>query len=106
MGGDEFAIVVEDLPAFGALATARSLAERIIADVTRPIQVTDRPSTVGVSIGVALTETAREDVETILRDADLAMYRAKDNAGDRYIIAGAADTVTRPASFARQPYGS
>lgn len=95
MGGDEFAIVIEDLAAPLALQTARSLAGRIIADVTRPIQVTDQLSTVGVSIGVAITDTAREDVETILRDADLAMYRAKDNPGDRYVIAGAMESDPR-----------
>ncbi|HEX4862922.1 MAG TPA: diguanylate cyclase [Acidimicrobiales bacterium] len=102
MGGDEFAIVVEDLPVLLALPTARSLAERIIADVTRPVQVTDQVSTVGVSIGVAVTDTGREDVETILRDADLAMYRAKDSQGDRFIIAGAVDSMA-PMTPSPQP---
>jgi diguanylate cyclase (GGDEF)-like protein len=98
MGGDEFAIVVEDLPVLLALPSARSLAERIIAEVTRPVQVTDHLSVVGVSIGVAVTDTGREDVETILRDADLAMYRAKDSRGDRFIIAGAVESVAQRTS--------
>ena len=102
MGGDEFAIVVEDLPGLLALPTARSLAERIIAEVTRPVQMAEHFSIVGVSIGVAVTDTGREDVETILRDADLAMYRAKDSRGDRFIIAGEVESVA-PRTSAPQP---
>ena len=73
MGGDEFAIL-----SFVADADAALLvAERVIGSLTRRIEVGTLAFTPGVSIGIALSPGDGDDPETLLRHADIAMYRAK-----------------------------
>jgi diguanylate cyclase (GGDEF)-like protein len=74
LGGDEFVILVEgDSLALGAQA----VAERILDVLTPPFDITasDQPLVVSASVGVA--EGLRDQPEELLRDADVAMYRAK-----------------------------
>jgi diguanylate cyclase (GGDEF)-like protein len=73
LGGDEFAVLLESLT--GA-AGAREVSDRIIAAVRAPSTVVGHEVTIGVSIGIA-DFTGAEDAEQLLRNADLAMYRAK-----------------------------
>jgi diguanylate cyclase (GGDEF)-like protein len=71
-GGDEFAVLLDDVDAAGA----RSVADRILAELTRPVRVEGRDVHVSASIGLIVVdrETSADDV---LRNADLAMYMAK-----------------------------
>jgi two-component system cell cycle response regulator len=74
LGGDEFVILCEDTTAEGA--------ERIVAQirsaVTRPIEISSGPPlTIGMSVGVAIADTAAEAPTDLLRDADAAMYTDK-----------------------------
>jgi diguanylate cyclase (GGDEF)-like protein len=73
LGGDEFALLVP------ALQTAQviELAQDIIAALERPIFFQDQPLDVGTSIGIALFPEHAADAETLLRNADIAMYVAK-----------------------------
>lgn len=74
LGGDEFAIVhVSD----DARSTAASLAERIIGAIAGAHLVDGNQIYIGASIGVAVLYGGDNDVTTLLRHADLAMYRAK-----------------------------
>lgn len=78
-GGDEFVIVCEDL---GHPAEATVIAERI-ADVLRPpMMLAGREYFLSVSIGIALDSMGSSSPEALLRDADTAMYRAKDRGGN------------------------
>ncbi len=79
-GGDEFAILLEDLER-GADATM--VASRIMASLQEPIVLQERRVAVSASIGVALQ---REPGEDLLRNADLAMYRAKSLGKSRYEV--------------------
>lgn len=88
MGGDEFAVVMEDIGTVQNIQCVRSLAERIVAEVGRPVDIGNLTVTVGASVGVAVSRSGHDDVETMLRDADLAMYRAKDSGRSGYLIAG------------------
>lgn len=92
MGGDEFAILVEDLSSHLARSNVEVLAQRIITEVGRPINVNGHDTAVGVSVGIAISADGTEDVETMLRDADLAMYSAKDHPAVRYAVAGRSDS--------------
>ncbi|MBV9411784.1 MAG: bifunctional diguanylate cyclase/phosphodiesterase, partial [Acidimicrobiia bacterium] len=74
MGGDEFTVLIERLT---TPADAIRTAERILAEVERPFDVAGHQTTVGVSIGIALSEGADSE-QDLLRDADLAMYQAKE----------------------------
>ena len=93
IGGDEFAILMEDVD---DPADARQAAERVVAEIARPFEVLERTVGVGVSVGVAFSAAGADDGESMLRDADLAMYRAKDAGKSAYVFAG--DPVpARPA---------
>ncbi len=73
LGGDEFAVVVEATPGGDH---PEALAERLLHLLRRPIEISGREVVVGVSIGIA-TATADDDAESVLRNADTAMYAAK-----------------------------
>jgi len=83
LGGDEFALLVEDLPTDDAAVAA---ARRVRTALSEPFIVTDRPLVVSVSIGIALNAPAHRKLDDILRDADTAMYRAKADGGEQYVV--------------------
>jgi diguanylate cyclase (GGDEF)-like protein len=75
LGGDEFVVGVEDVVDEASVVT---LAHRLIAAISQPIRVSDDLTVqVGASVGIALGRGGETDVETLLHEADLAVYRAK-----------------------------
>jgi diguanylate cyclase (GGDEF)-like protein len=74
-GGDEFTILCEDVADADAVM---GLARRVLAEVSRPILLTEGEVFVTTSIGIALSGHDAETPQTLVRDADTAMYRAKD----------------------------
>lgn len=75
MGGDEFALLIE--PLFSA-QHAEVVAEQIQNELRRPLQVQSIDMTTSVSIGVVLGNSDYTSAMEILRDADIAMYKAKE----------------------------
>jgi diguanylate cyclase len=73
LGGDEFAILLHAVTATGAGA----LAERLLGDIAQPVHIDDHTLVVRASIGVAPAGPA-DGLEGLLRNADIAMYEAKD----------------------------
>ncbi len=83
LGGDEFTILAEDLE---SEADAHDVAGRIFEAVAQPFQVSGREVFVGASIGIAYARPrAAVGAETLLRDADTAMYEAK-RTGRRVVV--------------------
>jgi diguanylate cyclase (GGDEF)-like protein len=78
IGGDEFAVVQVGLSA--QPADAESLAERLVNRLSAPYEVRRQEMNVGASIGIAVAGTGMHDVDLLLRNADVALYHAK-NAG-------------------------
>ena len=76
MGGDEFAIVQV---AIASPADATTLARRIIAVVSEPYDIDGHQVVIGVSIGIAIGPADGLSSDEIMRNADLALYRAKDD---------------------------
>ncbi|MGZ8694499.1 MAG: putative bifunctional diguanylate cyclase/phosphodiesterase [Gaiellaceae bacterium] len=74
LGGDEFGIVLPDADESGALWAA----ERVRASLAEPHYVGDLPVVVEGSVGIVLSPGDGEDVDTLLRRADIAMYAAKE----------------------------
>jgi diguanylate cyclase (GGDEF)-like protein/PAS domain S-box-containing protein len=74
LGGDEFAIIQTDC---GQPEAAEQLSERIIRVLKEPFHVDGHVLHVGVSIGVALPQHSDHGPERLLRNADIALYRAK-----------------------------
>ncbi|HQS96750.1 MAG: diguanylate cyclase [Novosphingobium sp. 17-62-19] len=81
LGGDEFGIVIRD--ASDSLRVA-DLSAAIISALSQPYEVDHHTLYVGASIGSAFGPRDGTTVETLLRNADLALYRAKDDGGGRH----------------------
>lgn len=80
LAGDEFTVLLEDLD---REQDALDIARKILARVSEPIPVDGAELRVGISIGIALFPAHGGDGESLLRQADAAMYAAKqDHAGD------------------------
>ncbi|HVT34210.1 MAG TPA: EAL domain-containing protein [Nevskiaceae bacterium] len=80
-GGDEFVLMVT-----GALSEAEigRIARRLIAEVSRPCMIAGREVSVTCSIGITLSPADGSDIEALLRNADAAMYRAKELGRNNY----------------------
>ena len=97
-GGDEFTILCEDLSPSTAREHAVEIAQRILMSVVRPFVVRTSDTFVGISIGIALTETGQETPDELLRDADAAMYHAKSAGRGRVAVF---DDTMRARALAR-----
>ncbi len=78
LGGDEFAVVIRDA---SNKAVVDDVAQRIISNLSRPYDIDHHTLFVGASVGSAIGPRDGSTVETLMRNADLALYRSKDNGG-------------------------
>lgn len=81
LGGDEFAVVLRSIP---DPLYIEQLALAIIEAVSRPYQVDTHTLFIGASVGSACAPQDGKTAETLIRSADLAMYRAKDEGGGKH----------------------
>jgi diguanylate cyclase (GGDEF)-like protein/PAS domain S-box-containing protein len=82
IGGDEFGVLIEDMVDLGGSVV---LAEQLLQACREPIQVGSSMLWTTLSIGIAFDEPGAT-VEQLLQNADRAMYTAKKNGKDRYVI--------------------
>jgi diguanylate cyclase len=75
LGGDEFALIMEDLSDSRQVA---AIAEKVLSVLTQPFEIENQIVFVGVSIGIAIYPDDADRAQHLLRDADTAMYHAKD----------------------------
>ena len=80
LGGDEFVVLCEDLEDDRA---AIRVAERVLAALDRPVPCGDTDVVISASIGISLTRRSDVTPDALLRDADMAMYRAKETGRHR-----------------------
>ena len=83
MGGDEFAVLVENILNAYDLEI---VAGRILRELERPFDIFGHSVHAGASIGAAMAGLDHTTADLLLRDADLAMYRAKQAGGSRYEV--------------------
>ena len=81
-GGDEFVVLCEELE---TIDQARNIAARVRENMTPPFVLEGNEVHVSASIGIAVTG-ATSDAEALLRDADAAMYKAKERGRGRYEV--------------------
>jgi diguanylate cyclase (GGDEF)-like protein/PAS domain S-box-containing protein len=81
LGGDEFALLVEIL---SHPEDTAKVAERVIEAVREPFEVVGRHLSIHASVGIAIAVPGHEDTDQLLRNADVAMYRAKSHGKGRY----------------------
>jgi diguanylate cyclase (GGDEF)-like protein len=80
LGGDEFAVLFTE----GGRAAAVRTAERILAAVAAPVTLAGRAVVVRASVGVAVGRDADAEARQLLREADIALYQAKDHGKGCY----------------------
>ncbi|QOL48439.1 putative bifunctional diguanylate cyclase/phosphodiesterase [Massilia litorea] len=83
LGGDEFTILLDNVT---GPATPIRVAERLLKALATPIVVGQQHVFVTASIGIAMSSSGYEDVQVMLRDADIAMYHAKQNGRARWMM--------------------
>jgi diguanylate cyclase (GGDEF)-like protein len=94
-GGDEFAILCEDII---DEQDAIAVGERVLRAFSIPIHLTHGEAVTSASLGIALSADPDQDVGNLIRDADAAMYRAKEAGGGRLMLF---DEVTRQRALTR-----
>ncbi|HEU4760190.1 MAG TPA: EAL domain-containing protein, partial [Dehalococcoidia bacterium] len=81
VGGDEFTLL---LPGIAGSEDAQDVAERVLASFRQPRVVAGHEFQVTTSVGVTIAPTDGKDAEALLRNADTAMYRAKERGRNNY----------------------
>jgi len=81
LGGDEFQVLLPGLDKHDVLA---ALAHKLIASLSQPYLIDGVSATIGCSIGIAVAASRGEDAETLIRNADLALYAAKGDGRGRH----------------------
>lgn len=84
LGGDEFVLLLNEL---SDRDECRTVMDRVLAAIARPLSAGDNQISISASIGVVLVSGDNEtDADTLLRQADQAMYRAKESGKNRYHV--------------------
>ena len=81
LGGDEFAII---LPNLSDTSEASILAERLVKSIEKPFEIDTETLSIGLSVGIAVAPINGTRPDQILRNADLALYRAKEEGRGMY----------------------
>ncbi len=81
MGGDEFMVL---LPEIAQLEDAASVAQKILEGIRQPSEFDGHELHISTSIGIALYPDDGDDEDTLMKNADIAMYRAKGQGRDNY----------------------
>ena len=83
LGGDEFVILLDDL---ASLEDATSVGERIQHQLRSPFELQGQSIFTSASIGIVYSSAEYDDASALMRDADIAMYRAKDRGKACYAV--------------------
>lgn len=86
LGGDEFAVILESIP---HIDNATIVAEKIIDVMQEPYGVDGHDVHITISIGITIYPMDDKDLASLLKDADQAMYRAKQAGRNNYQLFGA-----------------
>src|SRR3954469_13455823 len=81
IGGDEFCVLLQDI---ADPREAASVAQKLLHELNKPYRIGEHQVSSGASIGIACVPQDGDDVATLLRLADLAMYRAKELGRNGY----------------------
>ena len=85
IGGDEFVVILQDLPQGNSLQDeARSICQNIFAELSPPITIGTDQRHIGTSLGVAVFPDHASSIDRLLHIADLAMYEAKRSGNNQY----------------------
>ncbi|HET8871088.1 MAG TPA: EAL domain-containing protein [Aquabacterium sp.] len=80
-GGDEFLLILKDLPDVDAVAP---IVSKLLSELSKPVLIAGRELTTSASMGIAMCPSDGQDFETLSQKADTAMYRAKEEGRNTY----------------------
>lgn len=80
-GGDEFTIILCDI---NSISDASRVAEKILSELRKPIAIAGQQLVVTTSIGITMMPQDSNDAQTLMRNADMAMYKAKERGRNNY----------------------
>jgi len=83
LGGDEFAVLLEEVP---DEVEAIVVAQRIIDSMAAPFEIAGSEVTSNVSVGIAISSAETDNGDEVMRNADLALYEAKNLGKGRYAV--------------------
>ena len=89
-GGDEFALLLPEVSNHHSVVT---VAEKILSEIRKPFHINGHKLQLSLSIGIALYPVHGTDVDTLLNNADTAMYQIKNHSKDNYCFCS--DIITR-----------
>ncbi|KKB12334.1 hypothetical protein VE25_07820 [Devosia geojensis] len=81
LGGDEFALLLRPI---ASEADAAKVADRIIKAIASPFKIASHQIDIGVSVGIAIAPTDGDKTDTLIKNADLALYKAKADGRSTY----------------------
>jgi diguanylate cyclase (GGDEF)-like protein len=81
MGGDEFAVIITDISTIHNVST---VAQKAINLISKPFHLNDYTCSVGASIGIALFPSDADNIEQLTKNADIAMYHAKNKGRNNF----------------------
>ena len=81
MGGDEFTVVIQDLK---DMESIRAVGEKLVGLLQEPFSLQGSTHQISGSVGITVYPDDGEDVQTLLKNADIAMYKAKQGGKNRY----------------------
>lgn len=81
IGGDEFTVILTNVQNTRSIT---AIADKLLESLAEPIIVNNRPMYVSCSIGIAVAETDGSDTKQLLKQADAALYKAKDAGKNQY----------------------
>jgi diguanylate cyclase (GGDEF)-like protein/PAS domain S-box-containing protein len=80
-GGDEFVILARDIPSESVLTT---IVTKLLSSIKEPLHIEHHEFHLSTSIGIAIFPDDGKEIDTLLQNADVALYRAKHEGRDRY----------------------
>jgi diguanylate cyclase (GGDEF)-like protein len=83
LAGDEFTMF---FPHVGAVADIEKVARRVVLAIAEPFELSSHSVDIGASIGVAMAPEHGASIESLMRAADIAMYRAKASGGGQHCV--------------------
>ncbi len=98
LGGDEFTLLCEEV---SDVSEARQIGARLLRCVSQPLQIRDIQFEPSLSIGLVMVDDPQASPEAVLREADAAMYQAKDHGGGRFECSPPSPAERRVANRAR-----
>ncbi len=83
LGGDEFVIMTENITDVKAIET---VAEKVLGSFREPFVLNNQECFISTSVGVAVCPPDGEDSEALIKNADIAMYRAKEKGKNQFVM--------------------